>query len=129
MSEKLAAALESLAAALQNHPSSITAQKVSAVAGPGSSGTVIGMKATATAGPGSSGTVIGNMAIASSGQRNPADAQLVLELAAAAAAVRKKEAPRPWISGLIDRAGSLGNAALNAAVTAAASALATSALK
>jgi hypothetical protein len=129
MSDNLAAALENVAKALEQNPSPIIGQKVTAVAGPGSTGSVIGMKVVATSGPGG-GTVIGNkVSVVATGQRDLSETKLIQELLEAAAAVRKDQAPRSWISGLIDRAGALGNAALNAVVAAAASALASSALK
>src|SRR4051812_14092886 len=129
MSEKLAAALESLAQALQNNPAPIIGQKITAVAGPGSTGNVVGMRVTAVGGPGG-GTVIGNkVSVTATGQRSAEEMKLIQELKDAAAVVRKDGAPRSWIGGLIDRAAALHNAALNAAVTAAASALAASALK
>jgi hypothetical protein len=127
MSDQLATALERLADSVGQNRTIIGEQSI-AFGGPGNKGNVVGSISAAHGGPGGSGTVIGKkISVGVSGPTH--EDGLIKELRDAAAAVRQGNAPRSWVSALISRVGSLGNAALGAAVTAAASALASSALK
>jgi hypothetical protein len=114
--ERLARALETLALNVASAPRSVVGMKVSAVAGPGSSGNVTGMKVTATGGPGS-GNVTGlNVQVSAGG--DDAARGLVQELREAAVAVRQDKGHRSWIQGLLSRVGSLADRAVDATAMA-----------
>ena len=55
--------------------------------------------------------------------------KLIAEFQKAASSVEEGSAPKSWIESLLERASSLGNSAVNAAVCAAASKLVSSALE
>jgi hypothetical protein len=115
--ENLAHALETLSRQIASAPRTVIGNKVSVVAGPGSSGTIIGQQIRATAGPGSSGNVTGLHAQAIAGADPAAD--LVRELSEAAAAVRQDKGHRGWLSGLLTRAKSLTDRVVDATAVAA----------
>jgi hypothetical protein len=119
-SQKLAAILESMASAIGAHPAPIIGQSISVTAAPGQRGDVIGMRVEVIAGQGAHGAMIGNYVSVSAGGRSLAEVDMMQELRDAAAKVRDNHAPKSWVTGLIQRAASLGNAAVTAAMVAAA---------
>jgi hypothetical protein len=114
--DRLAHALETLAQQIASAPRTVIGTQVSAVAGPGSSGTVIGMQVTAKSGSGG-GNVTGFHSEAKSGPDPAAD--LIRELHEAATAVRQGGGDRSWMQSLIRRVQSLKDRACDAAVVTA----------
>jgi hypothetical protein len=115
--EQLAVALEALSRGVASSPRSVIGMKVSAVAGPGSSGNVTGLKVDVRGGPGG-GNVTGLHVQASAGGPDPA-APLIQEVKDAAAAVRKGNAQRSWVQGIVGRVQSLADRAVDATLVGA----------
>jgi hypothetical protein len=113
--ERLAVALESLAAQIASAPRTIIGNKVSVSAGPGSSGTVIGQKITAIGGPGG-GRVTGMKVNVSNAGPDPA-ADLTQELRDAATAVRQDKENRAWLTSLLGRVRALTDRVVDVTAT------------
>jgi hypothetical protein len=92
--ERLALALETLAELIASAPRSVIGMNVSAVAGPGGTGSMTGL-----------------------GGPDPA-ADLVRELRDAAAATRKDKGYKSWVLRLLNRVGSLADQAVDATAIA-----------
>ncbi|WBO23843.1 hypothetical protein [Sphingomonas abietis] len=126
--DRLAGALEKIAAAIEANPAPIIGQKI-CVTNVAGGGPVIGMKVSVTNAGGGSGPVYGNyVSVTNAGGRSDDEMQMIKELRNAASAVRGGGAPKSWVTGLLSRAGGFVGKALSAATVAGAEELAKHAL-
>jgi len=112
----LSEVLSKLADHIERAPANLTGVSVSVFAGAG--GPVTGLSVTATGG--GPGTRTTGLSVTVDHGRYKADANsLVADLREAAEAAKSAKPPKSWLTGLLSRAGALGNDALKVAIATA----------